>query len=152
MDHKVTDHVSTIKVPVKLLSDKAKFPTKTHITDAGFDLYTNKTTRIGSGAVGSVPTGIAMNIPPGYFGKIEERSGVSEQRGLIVKAGVIDAGYTGEIKCLIYNHGDMPEVLDEGTKLTQIVIHVLPLVEMVQVDTLEATDRADKGFGHSDKL
>jgi dUTP pyrophosphatase len=114
-------------------------------------LYTTKRVRIGAGGVDKVPTGVAFNIPPGYFGKVYDRSGVSSTRPLTIKAGVIDAGYIGEIILVVYNHGDMPEVIDEGTKLAQIAIHELPAVELVQVEELETTDRADKGFGHSDK-
>jgi len=107
-------------------------------------------TRIPAGGTVKVPTGVAFNIPPGYFGKIYNRSGVSTQRALIIKAGVIDSGYTGEIMLVVYNHGDMPEVIDVKTKLAQIAFHEVPTVELVQVEKLESTDRADKGFGHSD--
>lgn len=142
---------SSVTVPVKKLTADAILPTKNLSTDACFDLYSNKQIRIGGGGKDLVSTGIAFNIPPGYFGKIYERSGVSTLRPLSIKGGVIDAGYTGEIKIIVYNHGDMPEVIDKGTKLAQIAIHEVPTVELVQVEELESTDRADKGFGSSDK-
>ncbi len=138
-----------LEIPVKVLSDKAKFPTKAHNTDACFDLYSIKSVRLAANGYEAIPTGIAFNIPPGYFGKVYERSGVSLQRPISVKAGVIDAGYTGEILVIIHNHGDMPEMIDAGTKLAQIAIHELPVVELTKVDEFKTTDRGEKGFGSS---
>jgi dUTP pyrophosphatase len=138
-----------IAIPVKRLSDSAKLPTKAHDTDACFDLYASKTVRVAANGVSPIPTGIAFNIPPGYFGKVYERSGLSVQRPMAVKAGVIDAGYTGEILVVVHNHGDMPEMIDAGMKLAQIAIHELPVVELVEVQDLTSTLRGDKGFGSS---
>jgi dUTP pyrophosphatase len=133
------------------LSDKAIFPTKPHETDACFDLYvcSPKSIRIAANGHESIPTGVAFNIPPGYFGKIYERSGVSLQRPITIKAGVIDSGYTGEIKVIVHNHGDMPELIDTGAKLAQIAIHELPVVELTQVEEFKSTERGEKGFGSS---
>lgn len=133
-----------------MLSDKAKFPTKTHSTDACFDLYSAKQVRLAANGYDTVSTGIAFNIPPGYFGKVYERSGVSLQRPISVKAGVIDAGYTGEILVIVHNHGDMPELIDAGTKLAQIAIHELPVVELTEVKEFDSTERGERGFGSSD--
>jgi dUTP pyrophosphatase len=136
-------------IPVKVLAADAKFPVKAHDTDACYDLFVLKQIRIAGNGYAPVATGIAFNIPKGYFGKVYERSGVSLQRPISVKAGVIDAGYTGEIMVIIHNHGDMPEILDAGTKLAQIAIHQLPETELVQVTEFEGTDRGEKGFGSS---
>jgi dUTP pyrophosphatase len=134
-----------------VLSDKAKFPTKAHDTDACFDLYvcSVKPIRIAANGRDAIPTGVAFNIPPGYFGRIYGRSGISLTRPFTINAGVIDAGYTGEIQVIVHNHGDMPEVIDAGTKLAQIAIHELPAVELTEVKEFEVTVRGDKGFGSS---
>jgi dUTP pyrophosphatase len=132
-----------------VLAADAKFPVKAHDTDACYDLFVLKQIRIAGNGYTPVATGVAFNIPKGYFGKVYERSGVSLQRPISVKAGVIDAGYTGEIMVIIHNHGDMPEILDAGTKLAQIAIHQLPETELVQVTEFEDTDRGEKGFGSS---
>ena len=133
-----------------MLSDKAKFPEKAHETDACFDLFSLKPITVAAGGQALITTGIAFNIPAGYFGKIYERSGLSIQRPLIVKAGVIDAGYTGEIQIVVFNHGDMPEKIDAGTKLAQIAIQKLPDIILIKVDEFEKTDRGEKGFGSTD--
>jgi dUTP pyrophosphatase len=138
-----------VKIPVKVLSDKAKFPTRAHDTDACFDLYSIKTIRLAANGYDAIPTGIAFNIPKGYFGKIYERSGMSLTRPVTIKAGVIDSGYTGEILVIVHNHGDMPEIIDAGTKLAQIAIHELPYVELTKVDEFKTTERGEKGFGSS---
>lgn len=134
-----------------MLSDKAILPTKTHDTDACYDLYSVKQIRLAANGFDAVQTGIAFNIPKGYFGKIYERSGVSLQRPITVKAGVIDAGYTGEVKVIVHNHGDYPEMIDAGTKLAQIAFHAVPDIELVKVDEFKITARGDKGFGSSDQ-
>ena len=140
---------NTVVIPVKVLTPNAVFPTKAHKTDACFDLFASKETRIGSNGFTTVPTGIAFNIPEGYFGKIYERSGVSMQRPFAVKAGIIDSGYTGEILIVLHNHGEYPEIIDVGTKIAQIAIHEVPETELVKVEEFEITDRGEKGFGSS---
>jgi dUTP pyrophosphatase len=94
-----------------------------------------------------IPTGVAFSIPAGYFGKIYERSGYSAGNPIGIKAGVIDAGYIGEVILVVHNHGDMPQTIESGTKLAQIAFHEVPSVELEQVDNLETTVRNDKGFG-----
>ena len=146
---KKTTKTKNLVIPVKVLAADAKFPVKAHATDACYDLFALKTTRIVGHGFITVGTGVAFNIPVGYFGKIYERSGVSLQRPFAIKAGVIDAGYTGEINIIIHNHGFMPEIIDAGTKIAQIAIHELPETELIQVTEFENTERGEKGFGSS---
>lgn len=158
-----------IEIPIKLLSSDAKIPTKAHEIDAGFDLYSVQNIDIVSGQIAKIQTGITVNIPPGYVGLIQDKSSVGS-KGLKVFGGVIDAGYTGEIivclgnmtSCVQYYHeklgGQEPiksQYLEttlniiKGQKIAQLVIVPLPRVKFVQVDSLEQTERSDKGFGSS---
>ena len=141
----------SLQVPVKLLDKGAKMPTKAYATDACFDLYTLKQIRIGGGGIEKIRTGVAFAIPAGYFGKVYERSGLSALKPFSIKAGVIDAGYTGEILVIVQNHGDYPEIIEAGTKLAQIAIHEVPAIELIEVETLPEAQRAENGFGSSDK-
>ena len=114
-------------------------------------MYANKSVRIAGNGKELVPTGIAFAIPVGYFGKVYERSGVSINLSFGIKAGVIDADYTGEVVLIVRNEGEFPDQIDVGMKLAQIAFHEVPPVELTEVDVLPETARGKKGFGSSDK-
>ena len=82
------------------LDDGATAPTRAHDTDAGLDLYALHPADIPPGQRQLVGTGVHVSIPPGYVGMICPRSGLAHKHGLTVlnAPGIIDAGYTGEIK------------------------------------------------------
>jgi len=144
---KATKKSNTLKV---LKLDKtATLPTRTHSTDAGIDIYSNVKGRIAGNTVGTISTGIAIEVPKGYFAKIFDRSGFSINNTLSVKAGVIDSGYRGEIKIIMANTGPYPLEIDTGTKIAQIVILPVPEFEIKEVKTLSKTKRGEKGFGSS---
>ena len=125
---------------------------KANPTDAGIDLFAARRVVIGTGQRGVVPTGIKVNIPAGYYGKIFDRSGIASKDNIIVKAGVVDAGYVGEVGVVLQNCGDGPYTVDAGIKIAQMVIHVLPEVEIEFVDTFDniAGNRGEAGYGSSD--
>lgn len=135
---------------IKKLVKEAILPTRAYDTDAGLDLYTIQTININANTNKAVPTGIAMKIPKGYYGQIEERSGYSLDNLLTIKAGVIDSSYIGEIKIIMQNTGYEPVRIPAGTKVAQLVIHKLPNIKIEEVEILENTDRGEKGFGSSD--
>lgn len=141
-----------MKLQYKKISKTAKDPVQAHNTDAGFDLFSNENKIITTSSLAGIGTGIAFNIPKGYFGKIEERSGFSLKNTLKLKAGVVDAGYQGEVKLIFVNAGDAPVKIYQGDKIAQIVIHKLPPVSLAKVDDFEETsERGEKGFGSSDE-
>ena len=137
-------------ITVQKLNPKAKIPTKTHTTDAGFDLYTDGDYVIGAGKTILISTGIAMAIPRGYAGLIWDRSSMGV-KGLHRHAGVIDSDYRGEIKVCIHNaSGDNYEI-SEGDRVAQLIIQAIPSFFLKEVDLLDGTDRGYKGFGSSGK-
>ena len=131
------------------LDDGATAPTRAHDTDAGLDLYSLQSATIPPGGRELVGTGVHVAIPPGYVGMICPRSGLAHKSGLTVlnAPGIIDAGYTGEIKVNLYNAGDEVCWVETGTRIAQLVITPIPDAHLVQVDTLEATERGDSGHG-----
>ena len=131
------------------LTDTATLPTKAHLTDAGIDIYSDTKGRIAGNTVNTISTGIAIEIPNGYFAKIFDRSGFSIANTLSVKAGVIDSGYRGEIKIIMANTGSYPIEVDASTKIAQMVILPVPEIEIKEVKTLSKTKRGEKGFGSS---
>lgn len=92
-------------------------------------------------------TGLAVAIPEGYYGRVAPRSGLATQKGLDVLAGVIDADYRGEIRCLLYNTGDEVIHLPAQSKICQLIIEKITTPEAVWADEISDTDRGSGGFG-----
>ena len=90
-----------------------------------------------------------MSIPDGYVGLIWPRSGLAVKRGIDVFAGVIDAGYRGEIKICLYNSSGTTVEINSGDRVAQIIFHKLPETNMLEVDDLEDSERGVGGFGSS---
>lgn len=143
-----------MKIDIKL-DEGAIMPTKAHPGDAAFDLYyTNKCpskTLLGLNGSALISTGVSMAIPKGYCGIIKSRSGLSVKKGVDIGAGVIDAGYRGEIKVLVRNQGNGELMLKNGERIAQLMIVPVPQVEFNLVDELDEADRGDNGFGSSGK-
>lgn len=134
----------------KKLSPIAIIPTRAHETDAGLDLYAAAYAEIEVGETAAISTDIAVDIPPGYYGQICTRSSMAKQ-GLFVVGGVIDSGYTGEIKVLIHNTGDPVYCADPGDKIAQLVILPIHTGMPVEVQEIKDTSRGDAGFGSTGK-
>lgn len=124
----------------------AKAPTRAHERDAGLDLYSRHTTTILDGSSVCLDTGVHVEIPAGYVGLLKSKSGLNVKHG-ITSEGVIDAGYTGSIRVKLYNHGEQPYTVHKGDKITQLVILPIITPEIEIVESLEATERGDGGFG-----
>ena len=131
------------------LDDGATAPTRAHATDAGLDLYSLQSATIPPGGRELVGTGVHVSIPPGYVGLVCPRSGLAHKQGLTVlnAPGIIDAGYTGEIKVNLHNAGDEVYWAETGARIAQLVITPIPDAHLVQVDTLDTTERGDNGHG-----
>ena len=144
-------------IKFKRLSEKAVAPVKAHATDAGFDL-----TCIGADAdiseCGQVNlvyhTGIAVEIPEGYFGALVPRSSISKKSlDLTNSIGVIDAGYRGEIIAKFRPTVDViPAVYKEGERFAQLLILPVPDVQFEETETLSETDRGEGGFGSTNNI
>ena len=132
-----------------VLDDGAYMPERAHSTDAGLDLKTPKPLLIKPKSSIGVDTGVHVELPPNTVGMLKSKSGLNMKYG-ITSEGVIDEGYTGAIVAKLYNNGDEPVVLTEGSKITQPVI--LPVIipdALDVVESLEDTERGDNGFGSS---
>jgi dUTP pyrophosphatase len=144
-----------ISVNVKKLTDSAKIPTYAHIGDAGADLYASEDCIVYSNNQPCiVPTGIAIEIPPGYVGLIYPRSGLAANHRITVlnSPGTIDSGYRGELKVILFNHsGGYPYHIKAGDKIAQMVFHKYSEVFFEPVDELNDTQRGIGGFGSSGK-
>ncbi len=101
-----------------------------------------------------VPTGVAMEIPPGYEGQIRPRSGLAAKHGVTVanSPGTIDADYRGEIGVILVNHGDRSLDIQSGERIAQLVIAPVERVQLECAEVLSVSRRGEGGFGSTGSL
>jgi dUTP pyrophosphatase len=128
-------------------------PTRATPDAAGFDLAAavDAPLTIAPGDRVRVPTGLVLAIPSGYEGQVRPRSGRAWRDGLTVlnAPGTIDADYRGEVLVLLVNLGREIVVIERGDRIAQLVVAPVPAVELVELETLDATQRGAGGFGHT---
>ena len=134
---------------VKRLNEHATLPARGSPLAAGYDLSSSEDVSIPKGTRGLVGTGIAFTVPHETYGRIAPRSGLAVKKGIQVGAGVIDRDYTGEVKVVLFNHGDEDFVIKKGDRIAQLILEKCetPLIEEVQ--EIKETQRGTKGFGSS---
>ncbi|MFW9770523.1 MAG: dUTP diphosphatase [Candidatus Thorarchaeota archaeon] len=139
----------TVKVRVKRLSPDAQIPKAAKEGDVAFDLCSVIDYELRPGERFAVPTGIAVEIPPGYEGQVRPRSGLALKEGITVlnTPGTIDSGYRGEVKTIMINHNDEVFKITKGMRISQLAIRPVPDVEFVEVEDLSDTERGEEGFG-----
>lgn len=111
-----------MKVKIKKLNDKAVLPHKAHPSDAGFDLVAVNDYIIPARDRCLIDTGIAMDIPLGYYGMVLGRSGNTIKRGLVGQTGIIDSGYQDAIGIMMFNTTNEDIVVKQGERAGQIII------------------------------
>ena len=101
----------------------------------------------------AVPTGIAVEIPPGFEGQIRARSGRALEEGLAVvnSPGTVDADYRGEVKVILVNLGQDPLTIKPEERIAQLIIAPVARAQLVEVEQLMSTTRGPGGFGHTGK-
>ena len=140
-----------VEVKIKKISPNAVLPTYGTENAAGADLSAClfAPITIDPGQTFVVKTGLNMEIPEGYVGLIYARSGLATKRGLAPanKVGVIDSDYRGEIMVALYNQSELPQKIEPGERIAQLVI--APYLQGVfnEVDELSDTTRGAGGFG-----
>lgn len=123
--------------------------------DAGHDLLVMENTWIGVNSGKDVRTGVAVAIPPGFYGRICGRSSALRKRGLLVVEGVIDCQFRGELYSYVFCPATVETTLSGGVQLergdsvAQLIVSPIPRVKWEEVDELPASDRGTRGFGSS---
>ena len=139
----------------KKLNDLAKIPTRGSKYSAGYDLYaaTDSTVYIPPHSTVKIGTGLAMDIPHGYFGAIFARSGIATKRGLRPAncTGICDEDYKGEYIVALHNDSNELISIEAGERIAQLIILPYQDLDFIEVDELQKTDRGEGGFGSSDK-
>lgn len=133
----------------KILSPLAKAPQKAHKSDAGFDLATTQRIVLKPLERALAPTGVAMQIQPLKVGMVSPRSGLAAKQGVTVlnAPGIIDSGFTGEIKVILVNLSSEEVTLEAGDRIAQLVIVPEAYTNLKETKDLTNTDRGSKGFG-----
>lgn len=137
---------------IKLLDNKC-LPLKAHAYDAGYDLKARRETSVFPQDTEFIPTGVCVEIPVGYVGLLFPRSSISKTPLRMANSvGVIDSGYTGEIKVPLYNTDEV-EIVDVNKfeRIAQLVIVPCMDFELEPVDELDSTERGEGGFGSTGK-
>ncbi|HET9697873.1 MAG TPA: dUTP diphosphatase [Terriglobales bacterium] len=137
---------------VKLLSDRAKAPSIAHPgEDLAYDLYAAETVTIPAKGHHVVSTGISIELdidgrPAGAL--IRDKSSMAARR-IICTAGVVDAGYRGEVRVVMENLGDTPAEIHEGDKIANLIPYPVLTSEVEVVEDLAESSRNSGGFGSS---
>lgn len=142
-----------MRINIKKLSETATIPTRGSRYAAGYDLYADLGQQQGiviqPHSTHKIGTGLALEIPSGYFGAIFARSGIAAKRGLRPAncVGVVDADYRGEIIVALHNDTDEDQEVANGERIAQLVILPYLPFEFTEVDELKDTERGSGGFG-----
>ena len=128
-----------------------RFRSQAYEGDAGLDLAACEPAVLEPGERAVVPTGVAVEIPEGYAGFVQPRSGLAARHGIgiVNSPGLIDSGYRGEIRVVLLNTGREPFSVEAGMRIAQLVIAPVASVRLVEVDELAASERGTQGFGSS---
>lgn len=131
---------------VERLSPTAKLPTRGHYNDAGLDFYADESVVIQPGQHVMIKTGIKMAVPDGYVALVWDKGGMSKD-GIHTTAGVIDAGYRGEVVINLVNLTDKEYSIEQGRKFAQILIQPVSLCEVEEGKIDDETSRGDGKHG-----
>ena len=139
------------EVKVKKLYENAKLPVYGTEFSAGADLCAclDAPVMLQPGETRLISIGIAMELPAGYAGLVYARSGLASKRGLAPanKVGVVDSDYRGEFFVPLHNHGSVPQTIEPGERIAQMIITPYLNASFVESDTLSDTARGEGGFG-----
>ncbi|PKL38593.1 MAG: dUTP diphosphatase [Spirochaetae bacterium HGW-Spirochaetae-1] len=141
-------------IPIKIKAQKgAKIPQYQSAGAAGADVFTflEEPVSLVPGQTSLVPTGISIELPPGYEAQIRPRSGLALKHGitLLNTPGTIDSDYRGEIKLIVTNLGREEFTITNHMRIAQMVFSSIYRGHFLEMDSLEETERNEGGFGHS---
>lgn len=141
-----------LQIKIKRIHPAAALPVYAHgpDEDAGLDLRSVEDLVLAPGVPQAVPTGLQVEIPPGYEGQVRPRSGLALKHAITVPnaPGTIDPGYRGEVKVILLNLGKEPFAVHAGDRIAQLVIARYEAIQWVESD-LNDSVRGEGGFGSS---
>ena len=133
---------------IKLIDNNSRIPTRGSKEAAGYDLYSCEDCLVYPSERKLIRSGIILEIPEGYYGRIAPRSGLALRYGIDTLAGVIDSDYRGEIGVLLHNtDNNIPFHIKVGDRIAQLIIEKYYNFEMEVVENLDSSERGSSGFG-----
>ena len=136
---------------VKKLSPSAQIPTKGSPDSAGWDLKAAHETTVPARGKAIIATDLSIAVPEGCYGRIAPRSGLSWKKHTDIGAGVIDMDYRGPVGVVIFNHADTDLKIQVGDRVAQLILEKISYAQMVEVNSLDHTQRGKGGFGSTGK-
>ena len=145
-----------MKIKLRRLHKDAIIPTYATEGSAAVDLYVIENYSIKPGKVIWLRTGIAIEVPKGYYAEVYNRSGMAAKREIIiVSSRVIDSDYRGELMIPVKLIADIPDgwfsPIKKGSRIAQMIIKKYEKIDFEEVDELSETDRGTGGFGSTGK-
>ncbi len=144
-----------IKVLIKKLNPAVKLPEYKTSGASGMDLiaFIEKSVSVKSKTSSIIPTGLSVAFQEKYEIQIRPRSGLAAKNNITVlnTPGTIDSDYRGEIKVIIYNHGDDDFIINNGDRIAQMVLSPIIKMDLEEVNNLPKTIRGEGGFGSTGK-
>lgn len=142
--------MTKVQVLITRLDPTVPLPKYAKGGDAGADIVTRIDVTLQPGERALVPTGISIALPDGYVALVHPRSGLAIKHGvtMVNAPGTVDAGYRGELQCIMINHDAKDAVtFHKGDRIAQLVIQKVERADFVEVEQLPGSTRADNGFG-----
>lgn len=139
-----------ISIEFELIHEDAQVPAYAHASDSGMDVRSVEDYCLNPGEYRAISTGLKVNIPEGYELQVRPKSGLAANYGITVlnAPGTIDAGYEGEIKVVLINHGHDYFQVKVGGKIAQLVIaEVITAADRPALDAVVCAMRGTGGFG-----
>lgn len=144
-------------IEIKVLKSRAAedLPLPSYMSNgsSGLDLCAavDDAVTIPRGGFKLIPTGIHLQLPPGFEGQVRPRSGLAAKHAITVlnTPGTIDSDYRGEIKVLLINLGEGPFTIRRGDRVAQLVVCRYERARLIKVNSLEGSQRGSGGFGHT---
>lgn len=144
--------IQKFELKYKVIHTDAVEPKYNYSTDSGFDLHSVEEIVIEPLGRALIPTGLCFDIPKGQEIQVRSKSGLAINQGLFVlnSPGTVDAGYTGEVKVIIFNTNNTPVTIKKGMKVAQGVVCPITSSEwldLIKISEINEKDRNSNGFG-----
>ena len=144
-----------VKVLVKKLNSQVKLPSYKTEGSSGMDLiaFVDKPIEIKPNNSALIPTGLSIAIPEDFEVQIRPRSGLAAKSNISVlnTPGTIDSDYRGELKVILFNHGNKQFIVKNNERIAQMVLTPILKVDFEEVESLPDTVRGAGGFGSTGK-
>ncbi|KAG6502257.1 hypothetical protein ZIOFF_042146 [Zingiber officinale] len=142
--------INPTQIAIPMQPAEAVLPKRQTEGSAGLDIAASHASIIEPYGRHLIHTGLWIEIPYGYYGRIASRSGLAWKSGIEVGAGVIDSNFRGEVQVLLFNRTNLPIMISSQQIIAQLILEKIAMPEVYEVPHLSYTDRGDKGFGSTD--